>query len=916
MPSGFSNPFAIPQVRPNIGWDSRNQGTGLAMLIKTQEAIAKQRLMEARIAAAQARAAGGGGGGGGGVQRIDRYTDVIELPKADGTVEKVAVQAPTQKERILKKEQMLAERRQQIIDNDPEMQKLRSGFDKMSLPAQKEALDKMRQSATPRLAKVLNMSGEELTKSLVQPLQTQYEARNKEVNSSDFLGTLGRMAGSIKDSVSSAIQSFTDSESEMVKRGQAADEQRRADNPYLDEVRRLETEGRGTTSLRTSNPFKALVEFAEPVIGTAAGTLAGGAAGSMLGGIPGALAGAALGGGATGALYGRGEAIERVANDPNLSEQQKLDSIESTANLATLVGGGLGAITVGPAQLGRMGLRALAVQRGTQAALDSGATALPQVARAFAIKDVTDAAAKQSLKAVVGKELAANAVDAAALNAAYTLGSNAAYNYGTNQDLPVGEGLTEALVSGGALGALMGLPGARGIWRRRNQYGGQAFQTRREQQDLQNAAVFTEPQQGGDGVPLWQLEASSSTEPTASPTPSASTGVPPVSNLDKLRQDIKAATSKTRLQKVLEDHYAANGTRDDVLRVFDDLNISDELNKKGSPKAWKRRVEEDVNRTRASNSGGNEQSADVDQPGPTGARGANQPDNNVDSPGAADTPPVVESSANPSPERFGTDNPTVEERGSVGTESLDSGKVATDEAVIGEQGIIGSDGADGKPGDSPAAEGVTAADTGQRSSELEASPGTGGDGDATTAGISKSVEPTPENEIPTRADMDADDATDDLFYARLRDPELRVEKAAEIKQELMQQRVRSKTQSSISNMRGQLELLDAESLTDGPHALFPDGDPDTARAALTSMFIRDAAHRLNKEYAKALSGQEKALLKRARSAGVIPPEISREYAAQIAEDLKNRQSNMTVAQYLTTSAEDAAQIVQRDNPIC
>ena len=117
-------------------------------------------------------------------------------------------------------------------------------------------------------------------------------------------------------------------------------------------------------------------------------------------------------------------------------------------------------------------------------------------------------------------------------------------------------------------------------------------------------------------------------------------------------------------------------------------------------------------------------------------------------------------------------------------------------------------------------------------------------------------------------------------------------------------------------MRGQLELLDAESLTDGPHALFPDGDPDTARAALTSMFIRDAAHRLNKEYAKALSGQEKALLKRARSAGVIPPEISREYAAQIAEDLKNRQSNMTVAQYLTTSAEDAAQIVQRDNPIC
>lgn len=754
MPSGIGNPFYIPQIKMTGLQMPKGQSDSLAMLIKTQEALAKQRLMEARIAAMQARAVGGSG-----EPKVGRYTNVIELPTADGGKEKVAVEGPSQKERDAKAAQMLAKRRKQILDNDPEMQKLRTGFEQKSLPAQKEALEKMRQTAIPRLSKVLDMPGEELTKSIVQPLQSQYEARDKSVNSSDFLGTLGKLGKVAYNSVSNAIASFTDDASEMVKRGSAMDEQRRADNPYLDEARRLEAEGRSTFDLRVRNPFKATAEFTEPIVTSTAGALAGGLVGTALGGPGGGLLGAMVGGGLLGGLQGRGEAIERVATS-DMSEEQKLATIADAANLGTAVSTATGAIPMGPAQLGRMGLRSLAINRGTQAALAEGTPAI--LARAQAINQVNNAAAKQSLRAVVSKEMATNAVDAGVLNAGEVLGQNWAYNMATGQNVPLSDNVTDALFAGGGLGALLGLPGTRGIWRRRNQYGGQAFQTRQDQQALQAADDYIKG--GVDNATLQQGSFTPNTNNvlyTADGRPLPMPAAP--TDIVALRDKIKNAKSKTQLEKILQDHYNSNGSRDEVLQVFNDLGISNDLNKKGEPKAWKRKVEENVNRARTSDSSGNKQPANMDQSGPAGKGRANNQDSLTDSASPRNPEATPEPAPNANLEQPVASDTNAQERRTTGTEPLNSRKTATDEAIADKQGLTGEERTNGKSSDSPAAETSAAADTGERSGQSKTGTSKSSAGDAATAGSFEPVKAVREVLTKTKKHKDFDEQINNLL---------------------------------------------------------------------------------------------------------------------------------------------------------
>lgn len=995
MPNSFGNPFAIPRAQVNIGW-GRSPDASLAGLIRTQQALMQQQIAQARLAGMRAAASG--------EPKIGRYTDVIELPKADGTKEKVAVQAPTQKERQAKAKEMLAQRRQEIIDADPEMQQLRVDFDKKSLPAQNEALGKMRQSAVPRLSKVLGMSGEELTKTLVQPLQSAYETRNKDVNSGSIFGALGRTGKSIYNSVSNAIASFTDTAEEMKKRGNAMAEQRIADNPYLDEIRRLETEGRSTTELRLSNPFKATLEFAEPIIAPTIAGIAGGAIGTAVGGPVGGVAGLAAGGGAAGALYGRGEAIERTATDPNLTDAQKLVNIESAANWGAGISGAIGAIPVGPAQIARMGLRNVAVNRGTQAAIEAGSLN-PVLARAAAIKEVNNRAAQQSLKTVVAKEMAANAVDAATLNAAEALGTGLAYNAATGQNLPISENITDALLSGGALGALLGLPGARSIWRRRNQYGGQSFQTRNDAQDLQRVAeienlsndllqvapsdaamlagnytpsayitssspvvspvsiragnyippVYTLPTpivsstsvQAGNYIPPVYTPSTSVISPasiqagnyvppvyiptTATPVTTVQSGRSIVST-SKLQTDIAKTRSKNQLEQVLQQHYANNGNREEILQAFTDLGISNDLNKNGNYKAWKRRVEQevfDVNRTTAGDSGGNGQPASVEQPGSAGARGIDQPDTPASRAGEGNPPPVIEPVANTDTEQPVASDTTTEVGRIVGTEPLDTGTTATNASVAGEPGAGSAEGANGEPGSSSATPASATTNLGERGRQLETSASEGSTGDAATAGSREPVAPT--DNIPTREEIDAEDmgaradmtsedeAALEASYHELSDSLIasRGERLAQLQKELLAQTQRDTLQESIETMRGKIaDLADEGKLTEGKRPLFPGQDSDIAQDMLSSLFIRDAAYKLDKSYAQPLTKKEQALLKRAQRMGVTPPQIGKEYAAQIANDLQERQSDASVAQLLTMSTDDAAQIIKNDSKIC
>lgn len=648
MPNSFGNPFAIPQVQmtglkniPQFG-----AGAGLATLLKSQQAILQQQAMQARIAAMRARAAGGAGA----AAQTNRFTDIRELPKANGTKEQIPVVGATRQERDAKYNAELQKRQQAIIDSDPELTKLRDGFGSKSLPGQKEILDKMRQDVAPRLSRVLGIPGEELTKSLTKGFQSQYDERQKEVNSADFLGlgTLARTVKNIGNTFTGALSAIGKSADERLALGNAMRDERKANqSAYEDEIQRLQAEGKSTAALRLSNPFKAINEFGEPVIGTVLPALAGGAVGSLAG-PGGALAGASIGGGLAGAAYGGGAALEQVASDPDLDERQRRESIDSAYGLGAAISGGIGAFPIGPVGALRAGLRNAAVNRAATAAAEKGGLAAisPTVARAEGIEQVAKNIATQSAARRIGTNLGTNMADMAALNSAFVLANNAGYNAATGLNRPVTEGLEESIYSGAGLGALFGIPGIMRLRNRYGSFGGKDIQTLQEAQPVRDAFGNTIEQYS---VPpnyldlgLLKQQATNKkgktkkqatpTDPqdiqpeqqTVQPEQAASSGEQTTASRLITMQDvlrlspqnlirataakdfpgfdswetsvaatIKQATTKNKLQTSLKEIYeSAQTTGPETLaavnRALDALNVPSSQNKNGAYKSWKR----------------------------------------------------------------------------------------------------------------------------------------------------------------------------------------------------------------------------------------------------------------------------------------------------------------------------------------
>lgn len=460
----IGNPFAIPQIQTHIQPQLPKLGASLGALIKIQQA-------EAAAAARAARAASGGGGGRGRMpQEGDpRYGRYVMVPQKDGKKKEVWVWGQGQKERDAAEAKVIGEAVQGILKDDKELQDALAGFSDKSQPGQKETLEKLRQTIIPRLSGVTGISGEELSKNITTPLQAEHEKRKKAIEGAGLGTQLADAGSTILRRGIDAIASLFESSEEQLARGKAAAEaeaQQIKNNAWRDELSRLERENRSTAGFQFSSPGRSVIMHGAPLAAMIAPAIAGGAIGTVVAPGPGTLAGV-IGGSAGGAVgagaMARGEALERVASDPNLTEQQKLESVGPTANLSTAISAGLGAIPIGPANL----LRPMMVRGAIKKAIPEGVGArvaehmLPTVTAAErnaaekAFIDAQKAAWTPNLR----QQVALHGANAAALGGAFQIGSNAAYGLGTDQPIEWMKGVPEAALAGAALGVPFGIAG-------------------------------------------------------------------------------------------------------------------------------------------------------------------------------------------------------------------------------------------------------------------------------------------------------------------------------------------------------------------------------------------------------------------------------------------------------------------------
>lgn len=434
MPQSLlGNPYAIgtpnniriqytPPATPDL---SRS----LAGLIQSQAALLRA-----------SRPVGGGGGGGRGMSVEDRialekaknelrlatdaakHTSIFKVPKGDGTFEDRAVTAPTDKERAALGQAEIKRAQQDILAKDAALQKLRADFSTLSAQGKLKVLEQIRKVEQPRLMQSTGLSAEDFAASVIAPLEAEQKKYAKEVNQ----GYIGKslIDGGIMAfrSLRDAVRSIGASPAEDLAIGKAtAEENQRTieSNPYLREQQRLAREGDSGWDYALDNPATAAasgIARMAPLLAPVA--LAPATAGGSLA----ALGLSAVVGGAMGA----GEALSRVAEDPTLSEQQKLEGIRAAQAGQGAVGAAFGALP-GPA----MGLRMLGRMGGRTA---------PGVIRSTA------------------EHMADNAM----LGAGYAIGGNAAYNAATGAEGDITAGALDSALAGAALG----LPfGARAGWR-------------------------------------------------------------------------------------------------------------------------------------------------------------------------------------------------------------------------------------------------------------------------------------------------------------------------------------------------------------------------------------------------------------------------------------------------------------------
>lgn len=372
---------------------------------------------------------------------IAKYTHIVKVPKGDGTFTDEPVVARTDKEYSQQAQALVKAAQQNILNNDAALQKLRADFSSLSAPGKLKALEQLRKVDQPRLLQSTGMSAEDFAASVIAPLEAEQQKYAKEVKQ----GYIGRnlIDGGIMAfrSLRDAFRSIGASPAEDLAIGKAtAEENQRTieSNPYLREQQRLAREGDSGWDYALDNPLTAAASGIARVAPIVLPALIGGPAGL---GISAAV----------GATLGSGEALARVAEDPTLTEQQKLEGIRNAQLAGGAVGAAFGALP-GPA----MGLR-MAASGAARVAENAAAGSLAgRVAGGFA-KRVGDRTAPGFWRST-----AEHTADNALLGAGYAIGGNAAYNAATGAEGDIYAGARDSALAGAALGLPFGM---RAGWR-------------------------------------------------------------------------------------------------------------------------------------------------------------------------------------------------------------------------------------------------------------------------------------------------------------------------------------------------------------------------------------------------------------------------------------------------------------------
>ncbi len=348
----------------------------------------------------------------------------------------------TQKERAAFMGAQQADQAFRVLQGDPVISEKLSKLNTVPVSEQANILEDIRRNDIDRLTKTSGIPSSELFKSILKPYEAEVTARQEAIESSDGFTAVG-------DALKIGARRFVSALSAAVQGGgaerykAATEDHKRYREKVLEENAFLRDRAMGGDSGNLLGKMGEAIGEMLPAAGASiAGSLAGAAIGASVAGPPGALIGGVIGGALPEASYEPFAFSERIVNDPNLTEAQKLQAIDQgivqAAGSGAIIGG---AIPMGVSRVGGKLLGAI---------VDAG---IPGVSRAaqVASSPVANAVGRYAQRVgTTGTELAL-------MNTAGIASQNINVARTTGQDVPVLEGVGEGLAQAALAAPFFGL---------------------------------------------------------------------------------------------------------------------------------------------------------------------------------------------------------------------------------------------------------------------------------------------------------------------------------------------------------------------------------------------------------------------------------------------------------------------------
>lgn len=363
------------------------------------------------------------------------------------------------------------------------------GFaDVQNMSAQKaiDRLSELKKGVISRYAKQYNIDPAALYEDAFGSLDQETRKRLADVKAGQgFWKEVGTGVGEFWDAVRYAWETDPEKKNQIVKEAADAEARRIQANAYLQDQQRREAEGEGFIERSRGDTGSFLTNVGRgvgamlPQLGIQLGARAGGAAlggaigsaGGPIGTAGGALAGAIFGGAVPGAAQASYDFARRVMADPNLTDEQKQAALESGQWQATALGGALGAIPIGARDVARVAAPKVAQALGRGEA--------QEIARRTAVQE-----AERGWLGNIPRNVGWSAGELSAMMGGGVAGQNIIYGSATGQDIPVTQGMEEALAQGIFLAPIMGVATARPRYTRTQVAGWRAEDIGRYQQNI------------------------------------------------------------------------------------------------------------------------------------------------------------------------------------------------------------------------------------------------------------------------------------------------------------------------------------------------------------------------------------------------------------------------------------------------